>query len=320
MAYQHDAFPVSNTNRSIRSAASCGRLSNIVIDESINFANDNGMTALHCAAKNGYSKCIQVLLLSSDATKKSGDATKKSGDATKKSSDNSVNTLAEKGANIYLKDKWGKTPLHWAAEQSHSRSDCVRVLLDAISDESDIKSYILMRDNKCMTALDYAVDMHNIPVIDLFAKYYINNLNIKTKQRAIAIDNVEVLKKLLSIDPDVSKRDDDGNTLLHMAARRNSYKCAAFLINCKNTGLEVSEHPLINAKNINGNTPLHIAAQHEAKGCIRVLISSGASTEEMNKHKMMPIGYTYNSRKIRELILKCTKKYNDFPHSKHCFY
>ncbi|XP_046554920.1 serine/threonine-protein phosphatase 6 regulatory ankyrin repeat subunit B-like [Haliotis rubra] len=110
--------------------------------------DNQGKTALHCAAESGSVYSLQ-LLLDDNATPFIKDKEGKTPlhYASAKGTSDNVKRLLEKGADPYAKDQQGKTPLHYAAETKHG--DNIKVLLDNGVDASQ-------QDNEGRTPLHFA--------------------------------------------------------------------------------------------------------------------------------------------------------------------
>ena len=87
----------------------------------------------------------------------------------------------------------------------------------------------------------------------------------------------------------VNAKDNDGNTLLHHAARRNKSARAEELLK---GGADV------NAKNKLGNTPLHLAALYGASATAKVLLSEGAKVNAKGLDGRTPLSYARNKYMI----------------------
>lgn len=164
--------------------------------------------------------------------------------------------LIEQGANVAIEADNGITALKLAA---NSKGDeMIAILLDAGADP-----LYLMRDGR--TALDLSIfqcDLHNtirmINVAGIQALYHVlKNLN----QFFAESDSADVRAYLRDIS--LCIRDQEGNTVLHLAGANNYHHLIPLL----------SEYTDINIRNNKRSTPAHLAASNnrvEALEAIRV--------------------------------------------------
>lgn len=89
-----------------------------------------------------------------------------------------------------------------------------------------------------------------------------------------------VIEMLASYGADISSRDDQGLTPLHLAIRKGNDDTVEVLINAG---------AYINAKNMQGDTPLHLAASEGLLGIVQKLLKAGANIETKNSDGLMPI-------------------------------
>jgi len=111
-----------------------------------------------------------------------------------------------------------------------------------------------------------------------------------------AIKNGKINKviELINIGADLSKRDLDGLTLLHVASEIGNNEIARLLIDA---GAD------INDKDDFGNTPLHYASIYGRTDIVNMLIDAGADVNEKIKHDLYtPLHYAVKRR--REKIVK----------------
>lgn len=82
----------------------------------------------------------------------------------------------------------------------------------------------------------------------------------------------------LSENKPINFKDENGNTLLHLAVL-DSYDVFKNVL----SKTECSEAKCVNAQNREGDTPLHVAIKNDALDKIRDLIEAGAKTNIRNK-------------------------------------
>lgn len=81
----------------------------------------------------------------------------------------------------------------------------------------------------------------------------------------------------------LAKCDNNGISLLHMAAANGHYECASLLLKCP----QVHENSL-NLVNTEGNTPLHWAALNSHVNLVRLLLEHGADINIKNNADQTP--------------------------------
>jgi len=177
-----------------------------------------------------------------------------------------VETLLDMKASPLIKDKAGKTALHWAAPFASTKT--VKLLLDADADPKET-------DNRGWTALHCAVADGNIDVIEqlLEAK---SDPAAKDKEGkaplhlAAAGGYDELLALLADFGVDLSVVDDNRQTALHFACAGGHDEMAQQL-------LEWNCDPL--AQDSRKQTPLHAAVLGGNEFCVEVLLESGGGIE-----------------------------------------
>ena len=99
-------------------------------------------------------------------------------------------------------------------------------------------------------------------------------------QFAFESNNIEMVKVLLSAEPDLDARDDRyGWSLLHLAASRGNFKAVQSLI-------EAGANPMAMA--FRGETPLHRAGNFET---VRILLDAGADLSARTRNGSTPLHY-----------------------------
>ncbi len=96
--------------------------------------------------------------------------------------------------------------------------------------------------------------------------------------KAVEKGDVEAVRALLEKDPEaVRVYDDDGFTLLHLAAREGREEILGFLLE---KGAPVSAR----SRDGEGAMPLHQAAARGYRGCVELLLANGADINAMDRH------------------------------------
>ncbi|XP_048244137.1 uncharacterized protein LOC125376220 [Haliotis rufescens] len=237
---------------------------------SIHIKNNLGKTVLHLAAEAKCKKCLEMLLpmLDINDQDKAGNTTlhclthfKRYGDFVKsKCSDHETyQLLLDKGPDVHIKNKAGQTVLHLAAWANCKK--CVEMLLP-MSDIND-------QDEKGNTAL------HHLTHHFAFYRYYYG-------KRSRCLDH-ETYQLFLDKGADVQIKNNEGQTVLQLAARANCKKCVEMLLlmfdindqdEAGNTALHYLHHQGLHFKRISGG---------DCHKTFQLLLDKGADVQIKNK-------------------------------------
>jgi ankyrin repeat protein len=178
--------------------------------------------------------------------------------------------LIENGADLAKRDEKGSTALHMACEEGEV--DVVQLLIDAKADVNAqnndgrtplmwVKEGLLAKlliengadleveDDTGSTTLYYAC-LRGVEVVHILidAKADVNAQNIYGRTPLMnSVENLDVAKLLIENGADLAKKDEDGNTALHMACDKGVADVVQLLIDAKAD---------VNARNNDGKTPL----------------------------------------------------------------
>ena len=210
----------------------------------INAKDKKHNTPLHLAIPKFNQEMIEMLLTNgADVNAKDKDSKTPLHLALESYRDNEiVKMLLTKEVDINAKDKDGKTPLHFAAKYFMYK-EIVEILLNQGAD-------INAKDKDGKTPLHFAIKNHsNKEVVEIL-------LNQGADINLINIHDVLTQEEALSIisNVDIKSLDNQGNTLLHKAARNDWKELVEILLD---EGIDV------NAKNNEGNTPLRVAGNNK---------------------------------------------------------
>ncbi|MFP3021113.1 MAG: ankyrin repeat domain-containing protein [Wolbachia sp.] len=227
-----------------------------------------------------------------------------------------VKDLINLGADVNIKDKDGKTPLHYAS-QSYHRLGMVKYLISK-------GAGIDVKDNSGRTPENEADDTNSNTMMEVFMQTRLdkellltvkNEKDLKTINDLIAKDiddrthggfyytwsgNLGTVEFLVSKDVSVNATDKYGCTLLHWAALKGHSDIAKFL---------VDKGANVNAKDILGRTPMHFAvmnnhkdiqgvygrgpmytaAENNDKEIIELFLMKGASINEADRNGETPL-------------------------------
>ncbi|KAJ6644845.1 Ankyrin repeat domain-containing protein 50, partial [Pseudolycoriella hygida] len=209
---------------------------------------------------------------------------------------NLVKILLDNGK-VNSKDQNGNTLLHWAAYKGES--NIVESLLSkgaegrsplisaARADHYNIVEFLLSKGA--------SVNMNGIFNI-------LTGINSLPAEEPLKYTN---LVKILLDNGKVNSKDQNGNTLLHLAASAG---------NCKIMELLLSKGAEINIQNNNKNTPLHQAVDNQNVEAVKLLTRRGASVSIENNQQVTPLklalGQTNTNSSKGNLLLEGGKLIN----------
>ena len=125
------------------------------------------------------------------------------------------------------------------------------------------------------------------------------NYKILSNNNIVNRNDIVLFNTMISDDPNLDNefiknknfRDDENNTNLHIAVKKNSIELVKYFITKKYD---------LNKRNINGETPLHLAVQGNNPEMINLLIEKGADISIMNNKGQKPLDLIEKS--IKHLI------------------
>lgn len=170
-----------------------------------------------------------------------------------------VKFLAKQGADTNVKIRSGITPLWAAASGGHA--DVVEFLIGKGTD-------VNVSDNRGRTPLSVARQKEHTEVVDLLRQHGAK----ETLYAAVASDDSDEVRRLLSEGQNINATDSAGRTPLHLAAARGSQEMVKFLL---------ANNADIHALDDEGYTPLGRAARRQRKEVVELLLARGANINEL---------------------------------------
>ncbi|KAG8515619.1 Serine/threonine-protein phosphatase 6 regulatory ankyrin repeat subunit B, partial [Galemys pyrenaicus] len=217
-------------------------------EEDCSFKDNQGYTPLHWACYNGNENCIEVLLEQKCFRKFVGNPFTPLHCAIINDHENCASLLlgAIDSSIVNCRDDKGRTPLHAAAFADHV--ECLQLLLRHSAE-------VNAADNSGKTPLMMAAENGQAGAVDILVN---------------------------SAQADLTVKDKDLNTPLHLASSKGHEKCALLILD------KIQDESLINAKNNALQTPLHIAARNGLKVVVEELLAKGACVLAVDENGHTP--------------------------------
>lgn len=202
-----------------------------------------------------------------------------------------VSTLLARGANVNARDHDWWTPLHASCASGNWR-----VASSLINNGADVQSVNSEGD----LPIDLVCDSKVEGVIQReMQRLELSEDKVEALRGADAAAMLRDVKQMAVEKKDLNKPDENGATLLHIAACNGYSEVVAFLV--RQPGVQV------NARDPEGNTPLHLACFWQQYDAVMHLASNGADFSAKNRHDTKPIIMTEDATMIR-LVQALEKK------------
>ena len=264
----------------------------------VNTPDSFGNTALSYAAKQGCTKCVNMVIRAgADANAPHGDLNQLLL-AARNNDEKQIHTLLQAGIDVNMKDFEGQSALMFAVE-NHSNdilklffeteygstfhdaaSQCLHLLLERGAD-------VNIRDISGSTPLIRASQNEDMDcmmtLLKAGADINLSDENGKTGlMYSIKEKNMDCLKLLLEEGADVNVQDNIGSTGLIYSAEYGYDKCVKMLLNSE---------AFVNTANLDGTTALIAAVKQNNGKCVSLLIQARADVNISDKSQNTPLIY-----------------------------
>uniref|UniRef100_A0A3Q2QDF2 Ankyrin repeat domain 52 n=1 Tax=Fundulus heteroclitus TaxID=8078 RepID=A0A3Q2QDF2_FUNHE len=256
--------------------------------------DDYGRTCLHAAASGGNVECLN-LLINNGAELDIKDDLGRSPLHYAAANGNSQCTisLVRAGAEVNEADLTGCSPLHYAAA-SHTFSGCLDFLLDNGANPT-------LKNSMGYSAVHYAAAYGNKQHLELVSHEVESNIPVSPLHLAAYYGHCEALYLLCETLVSLDVRDIDGQTALHLAAKRGFSKCVEVLLEHqasytlkdykqKRTALHAAgtsrleqSAAVIDCQDAQGQTALILAALGRHTDCVHILLEKNANPDAADK-------------------------------------
>jgi len=188
--------------------------------------------------------------------------------------------LIAKGADLNLRARNGATPLWEAA--IYGRADMVKFLL---AKEADISA----PNRRGQTPLAAAKQRGHTEVVSILRQHGAK----VTLHGAVAVGDIEEVKRLITEGADVNVKNEANQTPLHIAASRGFKDVAELLI---------AKGAIVNVRG-NSNTPLHLAARNGRTALVELLLNKGADINANDNQGYTPLGRAMEGKHSKVIAL-----------------
>lgn len=233
-----------------------------------------GLTALQKASQNGHLSVVTELLdRGADINHTDDEGETSILLAARYGFAQTVQLLIDRGANLHLATKDDWTPIHI----SYDHAETTRILMENGADANRLWSF--------RTPLYLAASWNCIEVVKVLLSFN-PNLEIRCLAGNTALtiattcSHTDIVRLLLEAGANVNHKDETNNSALHYAVSDNREDILRTLM---------EYHPYLDFRNNDGDTALHCIAYSTSLAIAKLLINGGSDLETRNKECNTPL-------------------------------
>ncbi|XP_078341793.1 transient receptor potential cation channel subfamily A member 1 homolog isoform X1 [Crassostrea virginica] len=217
---------------------------------------------------------------------------------------NVITFLVKNGADLNRADKYGLTPLHYAAMRGNELATKELLQFNGIHIEAE--------DKQGMTALHMAATHNSVEITRMLIEAGAqlrckDNEDLTPLHCAASEGNIEIVQLLfqagakqdgwVTISNMVTDRDCDQNTCLHLAVENGHYDVVKLCLDKRSD---------VNTPSSNYMHPLHLAAKAGDIRCVKLLVQHHARIDALNDEMATPlhIAAAFNHKDVVEFLIE----------------
>lgn len=256
----------------------------------VNAPDKTRNTPLHTAARAGRVEVVE-LLLKHGANVEAHSRMRETALHLSVKSPKAVKALLNAQADQNATDMSGQTPLHMATREKWRES--AEHLLESGAD-------ISIQDDDGKPSLYYAINQNDLTMVKAFCENKVDFRNSEDQMHcalkwAVESSALEVLEHLLASSPkSVNKRDVNGRTILHEAAKIGSLQILNLLLEAEAT---------IDKQDDSLRTPLYVAADCGRVDSVKRLLIEGADVKLVDNGGWSPLHAAADKLEITKILI-----------------
>ena len=242
-------------------------------------------TLLHLSSEEGYTEIVKELIAMGADINTQDSSLQTPLNVISYRDDNidtidTMKVLLENGANVNIPDDRKYTPLHYACQDGYLEG--TRLLLER---GANIEAY----DEDGSSPLEWALVEEHKDVCKLLLEKEPTLLNKIVNVElgdypihiASKIEDIDIFKMLLQKGANITAKNKEDASAIHLAAREGNLQIVKLLIN--------KQPSVVKDKNKSGETPLHIAAEYKKSQVVSELLEHRADAIVYDHQKSTPL-------------------------------
>ncbi|MBN2652556.1 MAG: ankyrin repeat domain-containing protein [Spirochaetales bacterium] len=250
-----------------------------------NIFNENGLNALNLSIKNKQFAVADILI------RKGAKINSRTPDGDTAltlllkvdKEEKLANLILDSKASIDVRNNLGESPLFLAIANNYSQEFIKKII--------EMKADISIRNNDGVTALHKAIEMNLREITEILVKKSSNihaRDNVGRTPYKMALEKGFEFLTWFTEVVDVNSRDDNGNSLVHVAISNDADADVVKLLLVRGAKLD--------QKNIDGDTAFHLALRKENESVSRLLLESDANLFLQNRRGETPMVLALRSK------------------------